>query len=99
MPHDLSRPPQVRETITLANRPGAPPMLTNLPAQGLSMPAAAPAPAFDPLLGYSPPAPAPQQPTSGSVFPGAVLMLTSLVVSRAGDWLRDVLDPTLRGES
>jgi len=33
-----------------------------------------------------------------SVFPGAVLMLTSLVVSRAGDWLRDVLDPTLRGE-
>ncbi len=34
-----------------------------------------------------------------SVFPGAVLMLTSLVVSRTGDWLRDVLDPTLRGES
>jgi peptide/nickel transport system permease protein len=33
-----------------------------------------------------------------SVFPGVVLMLTSLVVSRAGDWLRDVLDPTLRGE-
>ncbi len=33
-----------------------------------------------------------------SVFPGAVLMLTSLVVSRTGDWLRDVLDPTLRGE-
>jgi peptide/nickel transport system permease protein len=32
-----------------------------------------------------------------SVFPGAVLMLTSLLVSRAGDWLRDVLDPTLRG--
>jgi peptide/nickel transport system permease protein len=32
-----------------------------------------------------------------SVFPGVVLMLTSLVVSRAGDWLRDVLDPTLRG--
>ena len=32
-----------------------------------------------------------------SVFPGAVLMLTSLVVSRTGDWLRDVLDPTLRG--
>jgi hypothetical protein len=25
-------------------------------------------------------------------------MLTSLVVSRTGDWLRDVLDPTLRGE-
>ncbi len=33
-----------------------------------------------------------------SVFPGLVLMLTSLVVSRTGDWLRDVLDPTLRGE-
>jgi peptide/nickel transport system permease protein len=33
-----------------------------------------------------------------SIFPGAVLMLTSLVVSRTGDWLRDVLDPTLRGE-
>src|SRR5262249_9912793 len=32
-----------------------------------------------------------------SGFPGAVLMLTSLLVSRAGDWLRDVLDPTLRG--
>jgi peptide/nickel transport system permease protein len=34
-----------------------------------------------------------------SVFPGALLMLTSLVVSRTGDWLRDVLDPTLRGEA
>jgi peptide/nickel transport system permease protein len=34
-----------------------------------------------------------------SVCPGAVLMLTSLVVSRTGDWLRDVLDPTLRGAS
>jgi peptide/nickel transport system permease protein len=33
-----------------------------------------------------------------SVCPGVVLMLTSLVVSRTGDWLRDVLDPTLRGE-
>jgi peptide/nickel transport system permease protein len=33
-----------------------------------------------------------------STFPGLVLMLTSLVVSRLGDWLRDVLDPTLRGE-
>ena len=33
-----------------------------------------------------------------STFPGVVLMLTSLVVSRLGDWLRDVLDPTLRGE-
>jgi len=26
------------------------------------------------------------------------LMLTSVVVSRTGDWLRDLLDPTLRGE-
>ena len=34
-----------------------------------------------------------------SVCPGAVLMLTSFVVSRTGDWLRDYLDPTLRGES
>jgi peptide/nickel transport system permease protein len=34
-----------------------------------------------------------------SVCPGLLLMLTSLVVSRTGDWLRDVLDPTLRGES
>jgi hypothetical protein len=25
-------------------------------------------------------------------------MITSIVVSRTGDWLRDVLDPTLRGE-
>jgi peptide/nickel transport system permease protein len=33
-----------------------------------------------------------------STFPGLVLMSTSLVVSRLGDWLRDVLDPTLRGE-
>ena len=33
-----------------------------------------------------------------STFPGAVLMATSIIVSRAGDWLRDVLDPTLRGE-
>jgi len=33
-----------------------------------------------------------------STFPGLVLMLTSLVVSRTGDWFRDVLDPTLRGE-
>jgi peptide/nickel transport system permease protein len=33
-----------------------------------------------------------------SVFPGLVLMATSLVVSRTGDWLRDLLDPTLRGE-
>jgi peptide/nickel transport system permease protein len=34
-----------------------------------------------------------------SVFPGVLLMLTSLVVSRTGDWLRDFLDPTLRGAS
>src|SRR5262252_4804637 len=33
-----------------------------------------------------------------STFPGLVLMITSIVISRAGDWLRDVLDPTLRGE-
>jgi peptide/nickel transport system permease protein len=33
-----------------------------------------------------------------STFPGLVLMLSSLIVSRLGDWLRDVLDPTLRGE-
>jgi peptide/nickel transport system permease protein len=33
-----------------------------------------------------------------STAPGVVLMLTSLVVSRTGDWLRDLLDPTLRGE-
>src|SRR5216117_2698087 len=33
-----------------------------------------------------------------STSPGVVLMITSIVISRAGDWLRDVLDPTLRGE-
>jgi peptide/nickel transport system permease protein len=33
-----------------------------------------------------------------STFPGLVLMLASLVVSRTGDWLRDLLDPTLKGE-
>jgi peptide/nickel transport system permease protein len=33
-----------------------------------------------------------------SIAPGIVLMLTSIVVSRTGDWLRDLLDPTLRGE-
>ena len=33
-----------------------------------------------------------------ATFPGLVLMLTSLAVSRTGDWLRDLLDPTLRGE-
>ena len=30
--------------------------------------------------------------------PGIVLMLTSVLVSRTGDGLRDLLDPTLRGE-
>jgi peptide/nickel transport system permease protein len=33
-----------------------------------------------------------------STVPGLVLMLTSIVVSRTGDGLRDLLDPTLRGE-
>jgi peptide/nickel transport system permease protein len=33
-----------------------------------------------------------------ATFPGIVLMLTSVVVSRTGDGLRDLLDPTLRGE-
>jgi peptide/nickel transport system permease protein len=33
-----------------------------------------------------------------STAPGIVLMLTSIVVSRTGDGLRDLLDPTLRGE-
>jgi peptide/nickel transport system permease protein len=33
-----------------------------------------------------------------ATFPGLVLMLTSVAVSRTGDWLRDLLDPTLRGE-
>jgi len=33
-----------------------------------------------------------------STAPGVVLMITSIVISRTGDWLRDVLDPTLRGE-
>ena len=33
-----------------------------------------------------------------STSPGIVLMLTSIIVSRTGDWLRDLLDPTLRGE-
>jgi peptide/nickel transport system permease protein len=33
-----------------------------------------------------------------STGPGLLLMLTSLAVSRTGDWLRDLLDPTLRGE-
>jgi peptide/nickel transport system permease protein len=33
-----------------------------------------------------------------STCPGVILMITSFVVSRTGDWLRDLLDPTLRGE-
>jgi peptide/nickel transport system permease protein len=33
-----------------------------------------------------------------STFPGLILMMTSVAVSRTGDWLRDLLDPTLRGE-
>ena len=33
-----------------------------------------------------------------STCPGVVLMITSIVISRTGDWLRDILDPTLRGE-
>jgi len=33
-----------------------------------------------------------------STFPGIILMATSIVVSRTGDGLRDMLDPTLRGE-
>jgi len=33
-----------------------------------------------------------------STFPGLILMATSIVVSRTGDGLRDMLDPTLRGE-
>jgi peptide/nickel transport system permease protein len=31
-----------------------------------------------------------------SSFPGLAIMLTTLAISRGGDWLRDVLDPTLR---
>ncbi len=31
-----------------------------------------------------------------SIFPGAVLFLTALGISRIGDWIRDVLDPTMR---
>jgi peptide/nickel transport system permease protein len=33
-----------------------------------------------------------------ATFPGIALMATSIVVSRTGDGLRDLLDPTLRGE-
>jgi peptide/nickel transport system permease protein len=31
-----------------------------------------------------------------STFPGLAIMLTTLAISRGGDWLRDALDPTLR---
>ena len=31
-----------------------------------------------------------------STFPGLAIMLTTLAISRGGDWIRDVLDPTLR---
>ncbi len=31
-----------------------------------------------------------------SAFPGMAIMLTTLAISRGGDWVRDVLDPTLR---
>jgi peptide/nickel transport system permease protein len=31
-----------------------------------------------------------------STFPGLAIMVTTLAISRGGDWLRDVLDPTLR---
>jgi peptide/nickel transport system permease protein len=33
-----------------------------------------------------------------STCPGVILMISSIVVSRTGDGLRDMLDPTLRGE-
>ncbi len=32
-----------------------------------------------------------------ATFPGLTLMATALAVSRLGDWLRDILDPALRG--
>ena len=31
-----------------------------------------------------------------ATFPGLAIMLTTLAISRGGDWVRDVLDPTLR---
>jgi peptide/nickel transport system permease protein len=31
-----------------------------------------------------------------STFPGLAIMLTTLAISRGGDWIRDILDPTLR---
>jgi peptide/nickel transport system permease protein len=32
-----------------------------------------------------------------ATLPGLALTLTCLSVNRIGDWLRDLLDPTLRG--
>lgn len=32
-----------------------------------------------------------------AVFPGVAIMLVTMAISLSGDWLRDVLDPTLRG--
>ena len=34
-----------------------------------------------------------------AVVPGAVIIVTTMSVSLLGDWMRDVLDPTLRGRS
>ncbi len=31
-----------------------------------------------------------------STFPGIAIMMTTLAISRGGDWVRDMLDPTLR---
>ena len=31
-----------------------------------------------------------------ATFPGLAIMLTTLAISRGGDWVRDILDPTLR---
>jgi peptide/nickel transport system permease protein len=33
-----------------------------------------------------------------AVFPGIVIVLTTLSISLIGDWLRDVMDPTLRDD-
>ena len=36
---------------------------------------------------------------SAAIIVGTIVAFaTSIVVSRTGDWLRDLLDPTLRGE-
>jgi peptide/nickel transport system permease protein len=32
-----------------------------------------------------------------AVLPGSIIFLTTLSISMIGDWLRDRLDPTLRG--